>query len=464
MKFCERPFTYAYLGQHGEVRPCGWMHYIIGNLYEQDLKEIWHGEEARKARESIRDGSFAYCRKQSCPMLERDELPDISEEELQDRAVESESPLHINIANDRICNIACTTCRTSIYCPPPREREQIDSVLKKLLPYTYHLKSLSMNGNGEFLANPSFLRLLENLHPEDADFHISFETNGILFDQEHWQRISHLGEFHISVTVTINSLRREVYRYLSGGFDYLKQTLENLRFLSELRREGQLEWLNVTMVVQESNFWEVPEYIRLFAHSEDYAIDNILMKPCYNWWGMKRDTYWFKNILNPLHPYHQEYLKILADDCWNEPKVYDWGCHNIREERMHPLFQEKQLSDLLLKLYSNSLGLPPAVYMKRCLERCGATHIGLYGENEHYDMVVQLLREAGADIVFRLSRLKDEPGVIPTISMLHFQPDTVDTILLLELFDKQNRTNNLRQLKFEGQIIDLKELIEGVGQ
>ena len=83
MRFCERPFKHAHLARDGEVWPCAWMHCTLGNLNEQTLGEMWRGEGAEQARESILDGSFAFCRGTSCPYLERDELPDLSEEELR---------------------------------------------------------------------------------------------------------------------------------------------------------------------------------------------------------------------------------------------------------------------------------------------------------------------------------------------------------------------------------------------
>ncbi len=228
MKFCNKPFTYAYFGDKGEVWPCGWMHYTIGNLYEQDIDEIWHSEAADKARQSIRNGSFAFCRETSCPYCERGELLDLSEEEIARQAVPTELPLEVNIANDHICNIACTSCRKTIYCPEKGEREKIDGALKRFLPFANKLQTISMNGGGEFLANPSFIEFLKDLRPEREDFKLEFETNGILFDEEHWRKFSHLGRYHISVTVTLNSLRREVYRYLSGGFDHMERVKKNL--------------------------------------------------------------------------------------------------------------------------------------------------------------------------------------------------------------------------------------------
>lgn len=463
MKFCDRPFKYAYLTTEGRVWPCPWMHYDIGNLYEQDLDEIWHSEAAQAARDTITDGSFAYCRKMSCRFLERDELPDLSEREVAEKAVASEVPELMTIANDRICNIACTTCRTAIYCPKEGEREKIDDVLVRLLPFANRTKSLELNGNGEFLANPSFLKFLKELHVEQKDSWILFETNGVLFDEAHWNQFAHLDEYNVGVTVTLNSLRREVYRYLSGGFDHVEQVLDNLRFLSKLRRENKINNLIVAVVVQESNFWEVPEFVRTFTTSEEFEVDQITFRPVYKWFGMERETYWFKNMLNPLHPYHKEYLRILEDKCWEHPKVYDWGCHNIREARQHPMSQEKIFNRLLLDIYDNKEGLSPVEYVRKCVERVGKKRIGIYGENEFEETLVRLLQEAGAEIVFRLTRFEDADGDIPTISMPNFRPESVDAILLLELYDQQNRINNLRSLKFSGPIINLKEFIEGIG-
>lgn len=462
MKFCDRPFKYAYLAPDGEVWPCGWMHCTIGNLYEQDLDEIWHSEAAEKARESILNGSFAFCRKMSCPFCERDELPDLTEEEIRKEAVPSETPLNITMANDRTCNIACTSCRTCLQPVEKTEREKINSALERLVPFANKTESLDMNGQGEFLANQSYLNFLERLRPERKDFSISFETNGTLFDEAHWARFSHLGEYNISVTVTLNSLRREVFRYLSGGFDYLDQELNNLRFLSRLRREGKINSLAVTMVIQEANCWEVPEFIHTFAHSDEYEVDRIVMKPLYNWFKMEPQTYWFKNILNPLHPYHKEYLKILSDDCWNDPKVFDWGCHNIREAIPHPLEQEKIYNRLLLDIYQNEQGLTPGEFLKTCVERAGGGRIGYYGKNEFSKSFVKMLQDAGVDIAFQLTWVKEEAkGDIPKIAKQEFKPEMADMILLIDFFKGGYWYSDLPALGFQGPILSLKDLIEG---
>lgn len=462
MKFCDRPFKYAYLAPNGEVWPCGWMHIVLGNLYEQDLDEIWHSEAAERARESILNGSFAFCRKMSCPFCERDELPDLTEEEIRQRTVPSELPEDITIANDRTCNIACTSCRDCVLHIGREERDKIDGALKRLLPFANKAKSIDLNGQGEFLANPSYIDFLNQLRPVHKDFKIHFETNGTLFDEAHWAKFSHLSAYNIGVTVTLSSLNREVYRYLSGGFDYLERELENIRFLSRLRREEKIKDLTVTPVIQECNFWELPEYVRTFTRSSEFEVDRIQIKPLYKWWKMSEETYWFKNILNPLHPYHKEYLKILADECWQDPKVYDWGCHNIRPAVPHPLSQEKTYKRLLMDIYQNEQGLSPAEFLRACMDRVGGKRVGYYGKNDFSKAMVKLLRDAEIDLTFQLTWVPEEPdGDLPKISRQELQPDMADVMLIIDFYKGQYWFHDLPALGFRGPVLSIEEFIEG---
>jgi len=438
------------------------MHYTIGNLYEQDLDEIWTSEAARLARESILDGSFAFCRAISCPFMERNDLPDLTEEDIEKCAVPLDTPAHITIANDRTCNIACTSCRKCISGPDREEREKIDRVLRRLIPFADRAKSVGMNGQGEFLANPSFVNLLNQLRPVHEDFWISFESNGILFDEEHWAKFSHLSNYNMSATITLNSINRETYRYLTGGFDHLAKELDNLRFLSRLRRENKLKALTITMVAQECNFWEIPEYIHTFTSSPEFEMDTVEIKPIYNWFKMDPETYWFKNIRNPLHPYHKEYLKILEDDCWKEPKVYDWGCHNILPATPHPLSQEKIYNRLLLDIYQNEQGLTPAEFLQVCMARTGGKRVGYYGKNDFSKAMAKMLLDAGIDLAFQITWNKEEDDdFIPKIVKQDFRPDMADVMLIIDFHKGHYWFKDLPALGFRGPVLSIEEFIEG---
>lgn len=466
MKFCERPFKHAHLARDGEVWPCAWMHCTIGNLNERTLGEMWHSEGAELARESILNGSFAFCRGTSCPYIERDELSDLSEEEIRACAVVSETPEVIFICNDLTCNIACTKCRTEMFCPDKDYRDKIDKALESILPYANRAKMLDMNGAGEFLANPSFLKFLKALRPEKEDCVFNFETNGVLFDEAHWEQFSHLSKYPINITVTLDSARPEIYRYLSGGFDKCEQVKKNLRFLSDLRKENKIRLLVLTMVVQECNFQEVPEYVRTFTQSEEYYVDRIILRPVYKWFHMTEETYWFKNCLNPLHPYYKEYLHMLADDCWKNPKVYDWGCHNIRHAAPHPLSQEKTYNRLLLDIYQNKDGLAPAEFLKACMARIGGKRVGYYGKNDFSKAMAKMLLDAGLDVAFQItwSKEEDDVGLFPKVAKQEFRPDMADVMLIIDFHKGHYWFKDLPALGFQGSVISIEEFIEGKKQ
>ena len=77
MKYCERVFRHLYIIPNGNVFLCSWNTKPIGNILKQDLKQIWNSDEAEKIRDSIRDGSFQYCKKTGCPFCENNTLKEV---------------------------------------------------------------------------------------------------------------------------------------------------------------------------------------------------------------------------------------------------------------------------------------------------------------------------------------------------------------------------------------------------
>ncbi len=56
MKSCKKCFEYAYVFVGGDVRFCPWNGIVIGNLKQNTLEEIWHGEEAENIRKAFLGG------------------------------------------------------------------------------------------------------------------------------------------------------------------------------------------------------------------------------------------------------------------------------------------------------------------------------------------------------------------------------------------------------------------------
>lgn len=98
----------------------------------------------------------------------------------------------------------------------------MSAIQQKLAPHLDKAKRITASGHGDPFASKYMMSVLENLHPSDPDASFLLETNGVFFDEEHWERIKHLGQFRIELVVTINSFDPFIYRHISRGGNYKK--------------------------------------------------------------------------------------------------------------------------------------------------------------------------------------------------------------------------------------------------
>lgn len=461
MKYCERPFNYLYIRPSGTVRMCGWMTKPIGNLLEDDLETIWNSEAAQDVRESIKDGSFRYCRAVSCPHCENgtlEELPD----DLDDAALEKyftpeKLPTGFEAAFDVICNHSCPSCRHEVFVPDEKYKNTMEEIYQKIKPALPHLEYLDVDGQGEFLASPVMMKLLDELYPENPDFVLNLQTNGALFDEAHWERIKHLARYPIQVTVTPNSFERATYKYLSGGHDDLDKLLHNLAFISSLRQGGEIKRLSISIVVQDRNFRELPA----FCHRclEEFKADEVIIKPIYRWFKMTEEEYLSKDILNPAHPYFEEYMEVWKDPRLDDPRIFWWGAKNIHPKTMLAGERVSKLHEATMQWMELTAKHPEA--FSEYLTAKGYKKVGIYG----YDRLGKLLRR----------NLKDwQPVVIdemhkqmdPEVTTIHTTTKTypeMDLLIVSRFFEFDRLCEEIRG-KTNAKLIPLDQFIEEAGK
>lgn len=337
MKFCSRFYDYLYLDHYdGDVWLCQWMNHekgCIGNILQDQIEDIYNSEHTEMLRQSMHDQSFRYCRMEACPNLQNNDLPEVSSEEYWELVNSKGNPTTINLAYDFVCNQSCETCRSSVFKPTKDYADKMTNIHEKILPYLNKAKRITASGHGDPFASKYMMDVLANLHPTNSDLSILLETNGVFFDEEHWERIKHLSDFHLEIVVTINSFDEFTYRHISRGGNYSK-LMQNLKFMSQLRDEGKISILVNSFVIQDRNFREIPSFIK--KSLEEYSFDRVVLKPVYQWGTMDEQVYWFKDVLNPMHPYHEEYLEIIQDPIMKTNKVYNFGGDTVHPARPYP--------------------------------------------------------------------------------------------------------------------------------
>ncbi|MCI1965461.1 MAG: SPASM domain-containing protein [Oscillospiraceae bacterium] len=464
MKFCDRPFNSIHILPGGDVWACGWMHLKFGNLVSQSLPEVWNSKMAQKARESILDGSFRYCRKESCPFLENDSLPDLNEEQVRNQSILTEVPSQGSIACDFTCNHMCPSCRSEIFQPTEKYENDLHTIISRLFPYINRFKKMTTNGNGEVFASKQLMEMLARLQPENPDFQLNLETNGSLFDEAHWKQISHLEKYEISTTVTPNSFETDTFKYLSGGDADVDRLTHNLAFIRDLRDTGKINHYFVSIVVQDRNFRELPSFTKRCL--EEFHVDEVVIKPVYQWFGMKEDVYWFKNVRNPLHPYFNEYREMLRDPVFDDRHVFFWGNRkNMTASKSHPAYQYKINEDILLEL----IKVPDAgTQLCAALKKLGCTKVAVYTpEDQMGVLLADFLTRGGLTPKCFLQRFfpkETKKNGLPVYGFPDMDFQAVDMILVTDDYHLEKVSKDIQNSHYTGKILSFQELTKLAGE
>lgn len=318
MKICKQALYVQIIDGIGTVRACGWAgYYLLGNLRDNTMSEVYNSEAALEFRRSLIEGTYDYCNEENCPymannildsqLIEIDEIP--------------EYPEIVSLAYDRRCNYHCTCCISR--CDDKMDskiQEKIENEIRKTLP---HVKVFSANGLGEFFVSDSMLKLVSEWNPKEIE-HAKFEmeTNGSLFNQKNWEKIKNIGEADLSVTITVHSFDEAAYQYLSGTSIKISQIEDNLRFVKSLRKQEKINFLEIALVAQERNFRTLPTFIRRCL--DEFGADRVRVRRFLPEKAMDENIEWFFDVRNPFHPYHKEYLKVMEDPIFQDPRVFKW--------------------------------------------------------------------------------------------------------------------------------------------
>ena len=454
MKLCERAINFVQvINEDGAVRQCSWLKDggIIGQLTQNSLEEIYHSEAAELIREMHACNDHSNCNPNTCPYVANDNVDEISMEiEEVPRYPES-----LHLAYENVCNYHCIMCDipNCMARADAEEREKklnrIDDEVRKALPYVRHV---SANGLGELFVSRHILKLLSEWKPvaDPSEISVTLETNGSLFDEEHWSKISNLGQYHLSVCITILSFQNEVYQELSGTKQPIYKLFENLRFVKSLRKQGIINYLELATVYQDKNYRELPEFSRRCL--EEFGADYVRLRPFEPWneVGMKE---WMMDVRNVYHPHHEDFLEVMKNSVFSDPKVHDWGGGRDSGLGPEPYVKTRTMFSVIEKIFTdedfiNSLkkeinGKPVVVY--------GMTLVGK-----------ALLSRLKNDykVAYALDRKMDGMSYldVPIYGINHFEDLNKDVVVVIALtFSEDVITRMLERAGYQGRVLKIRD-------
>jgi hypothetical protein len=328
-RICSEPFKRFDIGPSGDVLVCcgHWVPTSIGNILTQDVDQILNSEAALKLRASMLDGSYKYCNHLECTSMIQEILP--RKEKVKDpvlRAAVDTGELRVSsvesvlFAFDQTCNLSCPSCReTRIVEKASLNEAKTKAIEEKLTPLLKGLRVLNINPAGEVFASKPSRKLLQMLNRDDCpELQIDMISNGMLFSEKEWRKFPNLKGMVRTVRISTDGATKDTFETLRrlGVWEVFVQ---NMTFLGELRRAGEIPQLKFSFTYQLGNFREMVDFVR-FARS--FNCDYVLFERLQNLGAFSWDQFRERAVHLNNHPLHADFLQVVSNPIFGERDVW----------------------------------------------------------------------------------------------------------------------------------------------
>lgn len=453
MKVCKMGLESIWINHAcGDVRICGWTNYVLGNLLENTIEELWHGKKAEKFRRSLQDGSYQFCKSDRCPYLANHTLDTV----LTDYEVPN-FPKYCSLSYEEQCNYVCKFCREKKYIPADGEQEQYKKIETEVNKFIGALDTLSTNGVGEIFCSPSTLNILGKVKlGENAK--VQLESNGSLFNEKNWKKIDNIGAYNLEVIITVHSFDENTYQFLSGTTLPVDNIIQNLFFIKSLREKGIVNRFEIATVICERNFRQMPDFVK---RSLEFEPDSIRLRFFEPYGVRNKSIEWFFDVRNPHHPYYEEFINVMSHPIFKEPKVWKWQGETLSDFKEHPYYEEQAKVKILSELFVEE---NIEKNLREYLKKHNIHRFALYGNGYVGQAFAALLDQK--DIEFE--NILDTYALDQECFRKHnvLKPDACDLkeydlIIITSAAEKEIK-NVLANLGYEGEVILLNTLLQSI--
>jgi sulfatase maturation enzyme AslB (radical SAM superfamily) len=372
MRYCTFPFESVEVNFDGKLYFCcsSWQKKSFGNYVKNTMMDEWNSPSAQEIRSSIIDGSYRYCNKDICPYLlgnglkKYSDLSDVQKKYFSEsKIIQSDPPNRLMLNYDQSCNLTCESCRTekiSYNVDSPQFRVLKDLTEKFTKDFFSHANGhklqLNITGSGDPFASAVFRQFLENLDGEKfPNLIIDLQTNGVLFTPIMWNRLKKIQKNIGQVIVSVDAATEKTYSIVRRGGDW-KQLLSNIEFLRSLRAEKKIAYLQVNMIVQNRNYFEMIEFVNLFSKKN---LDRINFSLLVDWRTWSKEIFREQEIGRVNHQDHQKFLDILVNPLFEMKNINLGNLTILRKNALQTKYNQlATFSKIKLKIWVYFKAIP----------------------------------------------------------------------------------------------------------
>lgn len=299
-RICYAPFNNLHFQTNGDVSSCSFNYdFILGNVNNSSIKEIWFGEKAENFRNTLANYNFHKC--QSCQNVldanNYSSFPPLKYDiHSSDTAV---YPTQMSFEMSNLCNYECIMCNENFSSLirknktnlPPLKFSYPDSFFDELSEFIPHLQIATFIGGEPLLIKPYF-KIWEKILELNKNCQIHIQTNGSYLSPRFLEMLES-GQFDIGVS--IDGVTKETFEMIRINANY-DEVCENVKILKTYLDRGKIS-MNINFCPLVQNWKELPGMVE-YASSLSIPLKIV-------------------NVENPrnlsLHHRSASYLKTILD-------------------------------------------------------------------------------------------------------------------------------------------------------
>lgn len=319
---CKTMMNHLEILRNGETMCCcsTFIEYNLGSVLDRGKDEIWKSLRHRIMCLSLVNKTYSFCNKKMCPLFIGKSKQRTAIDIDQPYCAIDDDPRVLALGYDKTCNLYCETCRDEICVAKGDEKEAVDNITEKIIrEYLPNTEFLIMAGDGEVMLSNAYKKVYTSSMCKPK--YIRLLSNGMLFDQKHWDEIRVGKNCPIMLTVSVDAATKETYEAIRRGsnFDILKR---NMEFASYLRKNGELRYFRMNFVVQNRNYLEMPLFVEW---GEELGVDEIFFTKVLNWGTWSSEEFSKISMMEEDGFTPKEDLRLILDDPRMKSHIVDLG-------------------------------------------------------------------------------------------------------------------------------------------
>lgn len=265
---CYAPFTSLYLNTNGDVIACCKnTSYVLGNVAQSSLLDIWRGKRVNALRKALGDYKFGlgceFCEWQ----IQSREFGQVYTRTFDDLPLSGQDPQWpsmLEFALSNTCNLACVMCygelsstiRSQREGLPPLPKTYDDRFFADLAAFLPHLHRAKFFGGEPFLASESY-RVWDLMIEAGLSTPCHVTTNGTQWNSK-VERV--LAALPISLSISVDGATKATAESIRINMDFDVVTANVERFLAYTRRRGT--YFSLTYCLMRQNWHEFGAYLQ----------------------------------------------------------------------------------------------------------------------------------------------------------------------------------------------------------